>query len=121
MPDAGFRPLSILVVEDSEDLRELIVLWLTNEGHRVVWAANVGEARSMIALRGFPDVIATDYHLKDGNGFDMVRGFRRLKPGLPALIFSGDLPDLLLEPGMEILQKPFNQNQLQEKLYRVCG
>jgi CheY-like chemotaxis protein len=121
MADAGFRPLSILVVEDSDDLRELIVLWLANDGHRVVWAANVGEAHAVIALRGFPDVVATDYHLQDGNGFDLVRSLRRLKPGLPALIFSGDLPELLLEPGMEILQKPFNQTQLQEKLYCISG
>jgi CheY-like chemotaxis protein len=107
MADAGFRPLSILVVEDSDDLRELIVLWLANDGHRVVWAANVGEAHAVIALRGFPDVVATDYHLQDGNGFDLVRSLRRLKPGL--------------EPGMEILQKPFNQTQLQEKLYCISG
>jgi CheY-like chemotaxis protein len=121
MADTGVVPRSILVVEDSEDLRDLIVLWLTGVGHRVTCAASAGEAHALLALRGFPDVLATDYHLNDGNGFDLARSFRRLKPGLPTLIFSGDLPSLPPESGVEVLLKPFGPAQLHEKLSRICG
>jgi CheY-like chemotaxis protein len=121
MTGAGVESKFIFVVEDSADLRDLIVLWLTGAGHRVNCAASAGEAHALLALRGFPDVLATDYHLSDGNGFDLARSLRRLKPGLPALIFSGDLPDLPLEPGMEMLQKPFSAAHLHEKLSRICG
>lgn len=121
MAGAEVESKIIFVVEDSADLRDLIVLWLTNAGHRVAGVSSAGEAHALLALRGFPDVLATDYHLKDENGFALARSFRRLKPDLPTLIFSGDLPDLPLEPGMEMLQKPFGPTQLHEKLSRICG
>lgn len=59
--------LSILLVEDDDDLRELLALTLGQHGARVTSAGSIAEARE--ALRtSMHDVLVTDLGLPDGHG-----------------------------------------------------
>lgn len=61
------RPLVIVVAEDDEDSRELLVLALQMAGFVVHGAGTIAGAAALIAsLR--PDVLIADYSLPDGNG-----------------------------------------------------
>jgi two-component system, NtrC family, response regulator PilR len=63
---------SVLVVDDEPDLRTLYELTLLREGHEVVSAQDLGEAREWLSQRRF-DVLITDMRLPDGLGLELLR------------------------------------------------
>ncbi|TNF63160.1 MAG: sigma-54-dependent Fis family transcriptional regulator [Burkholderiales bacterium] len=62
---------SILVVDDEPDLRTLYELTLLREGHEVVSAPDLTQAREWLAQRRF-DVLITDMRLPDGLGLELL-------------------------------------------------
>ena len=62
---------SILVVDDEPDLRTLYELTLLREGHEVVSAPDLEQAREWLAQRRF-DVLITDMRLPDGLGLELL-------------------------------------------------
>jgi two-component system response regulator PilR (NtrC family) len=65
-------PASILVVDDEPDLRTLYELTLLREGHEVMSAGDLSEARECLAKKSF-DVLITDMRLPDGLGLELLR------------------------------------------------
>jgi two-component system response regulator PilR (NtrC family) len=65
-------PASVLVVDDEPDLRTLYELTLLREGHQVVAAGDLSQARECLAQQRF-DVLITDMRLPDGLGLELLR------------------------------------------------
>lgn len=63
---------SILVVDDEPDLRTLYELTLLREGHEVVSAPDLTQAREWLAQQRF-DMLITDMRLPDGLGLELLR------------------------------------------------
>jgi CheY-like chemotaxis protein len=68
----GRNRLRILLVEDSQDIREVFTLLLRAEGAEVVATASGREAIEQIAKRDF-DVVLTDLGLPDIPGDTVIR------------------------------------------------
>ncbi len=71
-PNATPVSASVLVVDDEPDLRTLYELTLLREGHAVVAAADLAQAREWLAQQRF-DVLISDMRLPDGLGLDLLR------------------------------------------------
>jgi DNA-binding response OmpR family regulator len=69
-------PPRVLVVEDFEDLRKLVAVYLGARGYQVLEAAN-GKAAIQTAISGKPNLILLDIRLPDINGVDVVRELRK--------------------------------------------
>ncbi|MCB2016030.1 MAG: sigma-54-dependent Fis family transcriptional regulator [Hydrogenophaga sp.] len=65
-------PACVLVVDDEPDLRTLYELTLLREGHEVISAPDLAQARDWLAQRRF-DVLITDMRLPDGLGLELLR------------------------------------------------
>src|SRR5208283_4209986 len=104
---------TVLVVEDDPEVRHALELFLRDEGHRVVTAANgvlglalVGEA----AVR--PDLVFVDYNLPGGlHGLEFAARLRaRLGCVVPVVVLTGDISTETLRAvasaGCEQLNKP---------------
>ncbi|QHE87777.1 sigma-54-dependent transcriptional regulator [Hydrogenophaga sp. BPS33] len=63
---------SILVVDDEPDLRTLYELTLLREGHAVVAAPDLAQAREWLSQQRF-DVLISDMRLPDGLGLELLR------------------------------------------------
>ncbi len=63
--------LSVLVVDDDEDILEVLGESFTGEGHEVHLASTLREARTLLA-RHEVHVIVCDQNLPDGNGVDFL-------------------------------------------------
>ena len=63
---------SVLVVDDEPDLRTLYELTLLREGHAVVAAPDLTQAREWLAQQRF-DVLISDMRLPDGLGLELLR------------------------------------------------
>ena len=68
-------PTRVLVVDDEPDLRTLCELTLLREGYRVETAADLAQARSLLAQQRF-DVMITDMRLPDGLGMLLLHELR---------------------------------------------
>jgi len=66
---------TILLVEDFDDTRLMMKLWLMKKGYRVIEAEN-GEAAVEIAQREHPDLIIMDMMMPGLSGLDATRQIR---------------------------------------------
>ncbi len=109
------RGLSILLVEDDDDLRELLRHVLSEHGADVTGARTIAEARDALQTRAH-DVMVTDLGLPDGHGH--VLGGEALAVGVGAAIaLTGDRNDATLDAssasGFRLhLGKPFDPQLL---------
>ncbi len=87
---------SVLVVDDNSDLRYLLSLRLVSAGYRVYGAANGWEALEQMEKHSI-DVILTDFHMPEMNGFGLLSVCRVKWPGIPVLFFSGEQDDIAHE------------------------
>ncbi len=88
---------SALVVDDERDIRELLVLTLGRMGLRINTAANLAEARELLASNSY-DLCITDMRLPDGNGIELVSEIAQHHPRTPvAMITAFGSMDLAVE------------------------
>lgn len=111
--------VTLLVVDDDAGIRETLADFFEIEGYGVVQAANVAEARRLIAERA-PDLILLDVNMPGGTGLSLAAEVRA-SASTPIIILSGkgDMVDRVV--GLEVgaddyLAKPF---ELRELLARV--
>ncbi len=81
------RSAVVLVVEDDPAIREGLVDALGFDGHRVLQAADA-PAGAESALRSDCDLVLLDLMLPGGDGFDVLKEIRRLKPQLPVIVLT---------------------------------
>jgi CheY-like chemotaxis protein len=77
-------PKSILVVDDSRVLRELMRILLEGSGYAVACAANGQEALDHLLRADTPDVIVLDLLMPVMDGW-VFRGHQRCLPGLDSI------------------------------------
>ncbi|MBC7837784.1 MAG: PAS domain S-box protein [Nitrospiraceae bacterium] len=112
---------SLLVIEDQDSVRALIVQALKQDGYRVIEAANGEEALRAAAAQPEPiQALVTDVIMPKMSGLVVAERLRRIWPGTRVLFMSGyvDLtkPDFLEEPGTAFIQKPFLPDDLARHL-----
>ncbi|MGB8988263.1 MAG: response regulator [Candidatus Sulfotelmatobacter sp.] len=111
----------VLLVDDDDAVREMMLVTLQSKGFEAVAAASVTEALRLITTESF-DVLITDLHMPNpADGFTVVTAMRHSQPGALILLVSG-YPDvqsamsaILLEAD-EIIVKPFDTGKLAQLL-----
>ena len=122
---AGAANEIVLVVEDDEDVRTNTVMMVEELGYAVLEAAD-GEA-ALRVLKSQPAVrlLFTDVGLPGGlNGRQLADRARELRPDLVVLFTSGYARNAIvhhgrLDPGVEVIGKPFTFSALGAKLRKV--
>ena len=113
-----FEGASILVVEDDNDIRDLLITLLGIAGYKTTACADAETA--LDALReGTFDCILTDYALPDRTGGWLLQQASKegLLDGTPALVVTAH-PSPADVSGFEIVQKPFDLDELVERVRR---
>ncbi len=109
MGAADITGLRILVVDDEPGVRLGMQALLERLGAHPLLAADAREALAQ-ADRQRPDIVLCDLRLREGDGIAAIARLRRLWPGLPALLISGDTHPARLrqarEAGLRMLHKP---------------
>jgi CheY-like chemotaxis protein len=118
-------PPKILVVDDDDDIRLLMVQLLRSEGYRVTEASTAGEAESN-ALKNHPHLILMDLSMPGTDGLSSIWNIRK-QPGMatvPIIIVSAyDAFDLRAEATAAgccgYLTKPLDPDQLKTMIRSV--
>ena len=108
---------TILVVEDEEAVRRLIIDLLKGAGYEVLAAANAQEAMIVAQeRRGAIHLLLTDMVMPGLSGRKLADDLRGVHPESKVLLMSGYSETLAganaLEAGIRYLQKPFTPEQL---------
>lgn len=78
----------VIVVDDDQVIRDLLINFLKFSGHEGIGAAN-GQRAMEIILSETPDLVITDIHMPLMNGFQLLRAIRRVNPNLPVVFITG--------------------------------
>ncbi|MBI2383582.1 MAG: sigma-54-dependent Fis family transcriptional regulator [Gammaproteobacteria bacterium] len=78
---------SALIVDDEADIRELVEITLARMGLSTHAAANLAEARALLAERRF-DFCITDMRLPDGNGVALVQYIQAEHSQVPVAVIT---------------------------------
>jgi two-component system, cell cycle sensor histidine kinase and response regulator CckA len=109
---------TLLVVEDSADLRNLLRELLVDAGYQVMEAATYAVGLQLFeSARDRISLIVADVCLEDGSGRELARQLRGLKPGLKVILTTGYDPHQMrgkidLHPDELFLAKPFQTEEL---------
>lgn len=115
---------TILVAEDDDSVRELVVRALRDFGYRVLEAADGRDAADIceVSPPGSIDLLLTDVVMPRMSGTELTTVARRLHPGMRMLFMSGYTDDQVLGDGVrdvEFLQKPFTPEALAIRVREV--
>lgn len=110
--------MSILIVDDEQDIRELIGDILRDEGYTTRLAANSDDCMAEINADP-PSLMILDIWLKDSrmDGIDILKTVKRDNPDIPVVIISGhgniEIAVAAIKQGAyDFIEKPFNIDQL---------
>jgi len=84
---------SVLIVDDDHDLRFVLSARLISAGYRIYGAANGWEALEQMEKHSI-DVVLTDYHMPEMDGFGLLSLCRVKWPGIPVVFLSGEQDDI---------------------------
>ncbi|GIH74090.1 response regulator transcription factor [Planobispora longispora] len=113
---------NILVVEDDDDIRDLIVLQLLQDGHHVRAAATGPEALAAVEQQ-HPDVMVLDWVLPYLTGPQICRRVRAMPQGgrvkvlmLTVRIADADMAESLAAGVDAFMTKPFDIHELRARI-----
>jgi CheY-like chemotaxis protein len=104
---------TVLVIDDEPLLRMLVLDVLEDNGYRAIEAVDGAGGLKILQSDARIDLLVTDVGLPGGmNGRQVADAARKLRPDLKVLFITGYAENALighghLEPGMEVLTKPF--------------
>jgi len=124
-PESGAARETILVVEDDVDVRSYTVESLRELGYHVIEAHDGPSALHQLErFAGTIDLLFTDVVMPRMSGAELTTEARRLQPALRVLYTSGYTRNAVnhqnrLEPGVEMIPKPFTFEALGHKVRDV--
>ena len=117
-------PLSLLVVDDDQTVRETLVEFFDALGHVARGAATATEGRQAVAAHA-PDVVLVDLRLPDASGLTLFEALRADDPELGVIFLTGhaDVPtavEAMRRGALDFLEKPVDLQALEASVARAA-
>ena len=114
------KKTSVLVVEDDDMARELIISGLKPYCEQVIGACNGQDGVEKFKKQGF-DIVMSDIHMPVLNGFEMMNEIKKLKPHQKFIVFTSydsdeNLIKSMEEGAMLFFKKPIDMKDLRAML-----
>ena len=122
--------MHVLVIDDEAALRQILSSLVSRAGYSVDTASNAAEATAKL-IRGDVDVALCDVRLPDGDGIDLVRGFKASTMGIDtqfimvtAFASMETAVEALRAGATDYIVKPVHNEELLHRLAQIeaiCG
>jgi CheY-like chemotaxis protein len=116
-------PQNLLVIDDDDAVRSLLVTSLEGFGYSVAEAVDGASGVEAVRHRHF-DLVIIDYAMPRMSGTEAAEAVRKVRPGQAVLLISGYAQTLVFQSqaeGMPILGKPFSQTELHDAVTRALA
>jgi len=118
--------IKILVIEDDNNFRSILVTMLQRAGYEVIQAENGNEALKHCRMNR-PDLVLTDIIMPDKEGLETIQELLAVCPGVKIIAMSGGgrlgpnsyLPLAEKFGAKKTLQKPFLREELLTAIIEV--
>jgi PAS domain S-box-containing protein len=112
---------TVLVVEDEPVVRGVILEMLAEQGYRALEAVDGPSGLKILRSSGRVDLLITDVGLPGMNGRQVADQAREHRPDLKILFITGYAESValsggFLQPGMEMITKPFDLADLSQRI-----
>jgi two-component system chemotaxis response regulator CheY len=118
---------TILTIDDSASIRQMVAMTLTGAGLDVLEAGN-GQEGYEVATSNTVHAVLTDLNMPVLNGIDFIRKYRQhpSSKGIPIILLTTESDDELKRQAKEAgatgwIVKPFKQDQLLAIIKKVTG
>jgi two-component system chemotaxis response regulator CheY len=118
---------TILTIDDSASIRQMVVMTLASAGHEVIEAINGADGYTKATTNTVHAVI-TDLNMPVLNGIEFIRKYRQhpSSKGVPIILLTTESDDELKRQAKEAgatgwIVKPFKQDQLLSVIKKVTG
>jgi CheY-like chemotaxis protein len=117
--------MTVLVVDDHSQFREVAVRLLASLGHEAMAAPTAAAAEESLREHADEiDIVMMDLHLGDTDGASLARRLLALYPRLGVLFMSGHGEDVLMSseltgPRRHVIGKPFSLDALEAAITRL--
>jgi DNA-binding NtrC family response regulator len=103
---------TVLVVDDEPAIRLLCRINLELDGHRVLEASTLSEAREALAQE--PSLVLLDVHLGTDDGLELLTEIQQERPAVRVVLLTGtsELAEAVRRLADGVLMKPFTLEQL---------
>jgi DNA-binding response OmpR family regulator len=110
----------VLVADDDEDVRELVVFRLARAGYEVITAGD-GEEAVQVALDRRPRVCVIDVMMPKLNGYEVTERLRDELDDVAILLLTASVEQAAVEKGFaagadDYIRKPFSPAELVERV-----
>lgn len=117
---------TLLAVDDSKTMREMVAFTLQEAGYNVLQAEDGKDALNVLSTNKV-DGIITDLNMPNMNGFDLIRAVRANGDNkfVPILMLTTEGDDSKKQEGKSAgatgwIVKPFNPEKLIDVVKKVC-
>jgi CheY-like chemotaxis protein len=123
--DRDGRGGTILVVEDSDSVREVIANMLEGGGLTVLQASGGEEALALSRRRDAPiDLLLTDIVMPEMSGVELADRLERERPDMRILFMTGYAEEVVVNEGIlgkhrECIGKPFTREQITNRVRTI--
>ena len=119
------RPITILIVEDDDDLRESLAASLSDEGYHVLWAGDADEAIASVKAHKV-NIVFMDICLPGMNGVEVYKAIKKMQPTVKTVMMTGffvhDLVNAAISAGAyDVLYKPFAMDDILKVIKKITG
>ena len=120
------RVATVLVVEDEFAIADLLEMALTDEGHRVLLAANGRQGLECLAEGPRPDLVISDYMMPVLDGAGLLRAMREAEAqrDIPCIVMSS-MPEANVRERVAgyaaFVRKPFQLAAVVQLVARVLS
>lgn len=118
---------TILTIDDSASIRQMVAMTLSGAGFRVLQAADGAEGLR-VATSSSVDAVLTDLNMPIMNGIEFTRAFRSHPAGrgVPVVLLTTESDDAMKSEAKAAgatgwIVKPFQQDQLLRIVNKVAG
>jgi CheY-like chemotaxis protein len=112
---------NILLVDDSDPVRETLADLLEVEGFQTAQAASAAEAMTLLRQDPGFDVLVTDLSMPGEDGISLIQQARQFQPNLPAILLTGYADEatsvaVVAGGSCHVLRKPVEGDRLIEQI-----
>ncbi len=117
------QPAKILVADDEQNLRRVLVALLRREGHEVIQAASGLEAIERLTD---VDVVITDLRMPGADGMEVLRTASKNHPHVPVIMITaygsvGQAVEAIKAGAFDYIEKPFEQDSIRTIITKAIG
>lgn len=119
------KDITVLIVDDEEDIRETMKLNMELDDFNVLVASGGNEAIQTLTSNHV-DFIISDIRMPDGDGFSLLNHVKKNYPNIPHIVLVSGYSEITAEEvkasgGIDLISKPPNINDLVLLIKKHCN